>query len=261
MRSASLGSVCLGAIAVAVATGPAVAQTIYPLDRAEFLTGARFDLKVEFPGAPPADGMRVTINGQEVTRDVEYAQQRLRLRLLEPHEPLQRMAAEVVGGELSPQLFGLEAELLAGRFPELLALTWLDARDQVVSAHAAVQAPALLNRSAGQPVLDVDTEGALGVARTTLQPHFSRPLGGPGPDSRLLLLLPLTHFGSFQGTLMVEYSLEMLLRLGVHCLRYPRCCMGSTWHYRQIYCSPPSPERFTALSTWRMFGRFHRSST
>jgi len=152
---------------------------------------------------------------QEVTRDVEYAQQRLRLRLLEPHEPLQRMAAEVVGGELSPQLFGLEAELLAGRFPELLALTWLDARDQVVSAHAAVQAPALLNRSAGQPVLDVDTEGALGVARTTLQPHFSRPLGGPGPDSRLLLLLPLTHFGSFQGTLMVEYSLEMLLRLGV----------------------------------------------
>ena len=28
------------------------AQTIYPLDRAEILAGARFDLKVEFPGAP-----------------------------------------------------------------------------------------------------------------------------------------------------------------------------------------------------------------
>src|SRR6266700_6519628 len=41
------------------------AQTIYPLNRAEILSGSRFDLKVEFPGAPPASGMRVTINGAD----------------------------------------------------------------------------------------------------------------------------------------------------------------------------------------------------
>ena len=30
-----------------------VAQTIYPLNRAHILSGAAFDLKVEFPGSPP----------------------------------------------------------------------------------------------------------------------------------------------------------------------------------------------------------------
>jgi alkaline phosphatase len=43
----------------------AEAQTIYPLDRAEMLAGARFDLKVEFPGAPPQSAVRVTINGTD----------------------------------------------------------------------------------------------------------------------------------------------------------------------------------------------------
>src|SRR5215468_10239378 len=47
------------------ATAAAQAQTIYPLNRAEILAGSRFDLKVEFPGAPPAAAMRVSINGAD----------------------------------------------------------------------------------------------------------------------------------------------------------------------------------------------------
>ncbi len=43
---------------------PCGAQTIYPLDRAEILAGARFDLKVEFPGVPGESAVRVTINGE-----------------------------------------------------------------------------------------------------------------------------------------------------------------------------------------------------
>jgi alkaline phosphatase len=45
------------------AHGGAHSQTIYPLNRAEILVGAKFDLKVEFPNAPPAVALRVTING------------------------------------------------------------------------------------------------------------------------------------------------------------------------------------------------------
>src|ERR1700730_10520301 len=47
------------------ATAAAQAQTIYPLNRAEILSGSKFDLKVEFPGAPPAATMRVSINGND----------------------------------------------------------------------------------------------------------------------------------------------------------------------------------------------------
>src|SRR5947209_4214408 len=45
----------------------AQAQTIYPLNRAEILAGSKFDLKVEFPGAPRADAVRVTINGADAS--------------------------------------------------------------------------------------------------------------------------------------------------------------------------------------------------
>jgi alkaline phosphatase len=44
------------------------AQTIYPLDRAEILAGGRFDLKIEFPGAPVQTAIKVTINGQDAAK-------------------------------------------------------------------------------------------------------------------------------------------------------------------------------------------------
>ena len=47
------------------AAGPAAAQVIYPLDRAEILSGSRFDLKVEFPDTN--DTASVTINGRPAT--------------------------------------------------------------------------------------------------------------------------------------------------------------------------------------------------
>jgi len=55
----------LGTTLFLAATAAAQAQTIYPLNRAEILAGSRFDLKVEFPDAPPAAAMRVSINGAD----------------------------------------------------------------------------------------------------------------------------------------------------------------------------------------------------
>lgn len=55
----------LGWVLVSLSAGGAGAQTIYPLNRAEILAGSRFDLKVEFPGAPADDAVKVTINGQD----------------------------------------------------------------------------------------------------------------------------------------------------------------------------------------------------
>lgn len=58
-------SILRAACALSVLAGTAAAQTIYPLDRAEMAVGAKFDLKVEFPGnTPPAD-LKVTINGED----------------------------------------------------------------------------------------------------------------------------------------------------------------------------------------------------
>jgi alkaline phosphatase len=51
-------------LALLTFVAPARAQTIYPLNKADILSGSRFDLKVEFPGAPPAANVSVTINGK-----------------------------------------------------------------------------------------------------------------------------------------------------------------------------------------------------
>lgn len=56
------------AVVQAVLATAALGQTIYPIDRAEVLAGARFDLKVEFPGAVPATDIKVTINGEDAAK-------------------------------------------------------------------------------------------------------------------------------------------------------------------------------------------------
>ena len=43
----------------------AQAQAIYPIDRAEILSGARFDFKVEFAGLADASAIKVTVNGED----------------------------------------------------------------------------------------------------------------------------------------------------------------------------------------------------
>jgi alkaline phosphatase len=58
---------CAGVL-LSAAAAPAAAQTIYPINRAQILTGATFDLKVEFPGAPAPAELKVTINGEDATR-------------------------------------------------------------------------------------------------------------------------------------------------------------------------------------------------
>src|SRR5689334_15879260 len=49
-----------------IAASAAQAQTIYPIDRADILAGARFDLKVEFPGKISAQQASVTVNGADI---------------------------------------------------------------------------------------------------------------------------------------------------------------------------------------------------
>jgi alkaline phosphatase len=52
-------------IAMSLATSAGSAQTVYPIDRADILSGARFDFKVEFAGLADPAKISVTLNGQD----------------------------------------------------------------------------------------------------------------------------------------------------------------------------------------------------
>src|SRR5450759_2396107 len=60
---------------------------------------------------------------EAVKRDVEYTQQRLRLRLLERQEQLMRIAREISNRELNGYEFRNRAESIVNLYPELLSLT------------------------------------------------------------------------------------------------------------------------------------------
>src|SRR4051794_21758485 len=57
----------LATAALLLGAATAHSQTIYPIDRAEILTGAKFDFKVEFPGRLAPDQVKVTVNGADYT--------------------------------------------------------------------------------------------------------------------------------------------------------------------------------------------------
>ena len=152
---------------------------------------------------------------EAVRRDVEYAQQRLRLRLLERQEQLMRIARDISNGEIDRQEFNSRAESLISQYPEVQALTWIDERRRVLASHAAPSLPASLLRYEDEVLRPGDTEGVFSLTRDLLQPVYSQPVGGNAPTTLLQLQIPLSMQGHFSGVLLGEYSIDSLLRYGV----------------------------------------------
>lgn len=152
---------------------------------------------------------------EAVTRDVEYAQQRLRLRLLERQEQLMRLAREVDNKEISAEEFSFQSETLISQFPELLAISWLDNRRNVVASYVSPSAPVTLMRATGDTLPAEAADGSYELARDLRQPVYSRPIGDDPRQATLILQVPLSEQGRFAGTVMGEYSVDGLMRFGM----------------------------------------------
>ena len=156
---------------------------------------------------------------QAVKRDVEYAQQRLRLRLLERQEQLMRLGRDISNKEVDAEEFISQAESLVNQYPELLAVSWIDSKRRVKVAYVSASANAAQVRGAGQMLKPGETDGTYGLAHDLRQPVYSRPLNTLDNSNynapTLQLLVPLDQQGKFGGVIMGEYSIDGLLRFGV----------------------------------------------
>ncbi len=155
---------------------------------------------------------------EAVKRDVEYAQQRMRLRLLERQEQLMRIARDLSNKEIDPEEFMGRSESLVSQYPELQAVTYIDERRRVVASYSAPSVPAAQQRVAGSVLKVGETEGIYSLARDLQQPVYSQPTASTnGPDHPALLQLhiPLSEQGRFSGVVLGEYSIDFLLRYGV----------------------------------------------
>ena len=152
---------------------------------------------------------------EAVTRDVEYAQQRLRLRLLERQEQLMRVARDISNQDIDANEFMFQAESLVTQFPELMSVSWVNNRREVVTGYTSPSAPEFMRRLMGQPMHADSMDGAFELVRDLRQPLYTQPLGTSQRDKSIMLLIPLNEQGRFSGVVLAEYSVDGLLRFGV----------------------------------------------
>lgn len=151
---------------------------------------------------------------EAVKRDVEYAQQRVRLRLLERQEQLMRLARDISNKEVDPEEFMGRAEAMIIQYPELQVLSWIDDRRRVIASYAAPSVITPQARIAGDVLRPGETESMYGLARDLLQPVYSQPAAGNDAHGFLQLHIPLSGKTRFTGVILAEYSIDGLLRYG-----------------------------------------------
>ncbi len=152
---------------------------------------------------------------EAVKRDVEYAQQRVRLRLLERQEQLMRVARDASNKEIDFDEFIGRAESLVSQYPELQALTWIDERRRIRASYAAPSLNSNHLRLPGTVLRVGETESIYSLARDLQQPVYSQPLAGTDSSDLLQLHIPMAEQGRFAGVILGEYSIDGLLRYGV----------------------------------------------
>ena len=156
---------------------------------------------------------------QAVTRDVEYAQQRLRLRLLERQEQLMRIGRDVSNTQIDAEEFVIQAEELVNQNPELMAISWIDNKRRIKASYESPSANFISSRTVGEQLKAGETDGTYELARDLRQPVYSRPLivqdMRQSNAASLQLQVPLDDQGKFAGVIMGEYSIDGLLRFGI----------------------------------------------
>ncbi len=158
----------------------------------------------------------VTREQETLQRDVEYAQQQIRLRLLQRQEQLMAIARDVSTKAMDPEEFMAQAEALVARYPELQVVSWIDARTRIIASYAAPNVSGTQLRIAGERLTrGSDTESSFSLARDLRQPVYALPTYPGDTPSALQLHTPLSDRGQFSGVVLAEYSGDGLLRFGL----------------------------------------------
>ena len=152
---------------------------------------------------------------EAVKRDVEYTQQRLRLRLLERQEQLMRIAREMSNREIDSEDFQGRAEALINRYPELQSLSWIDEHKRILASASSASLSINQRRTVSSTLLMDETEKAYSLARDLLQPIYAQRLAAGNESATLQLHIPLNERARFAGVLLAEYSVDGLFAYGV----------------------------------------------
>ena len=156
---------------------------------------------------------------ESVRRDVEYAQQRLRLRLMERQEQLLRMARNVAEGEFDVRQFQAESTMLMNQYPELSSINWMDASRRLRASVLQDGSTISLQRLSADLLRSRTAESAFTLSRDLQQTTYSGPItrlnNGQATVPQMQLHVPIMVQGEFKGVILAVYSIDALLRFAV----------------------------------------------
>jgi PAS domain S-box-containing protein len=154
-----------------------------------------------------------------VRRDVEYAQQRLRIRLLERQELVMRMARDIANDETRLSGFTSEARNLLAQSPEISSLTWVGSNKNIKTSYSSASANPALIRTVGSTLSRNEINETFDLAHALSQSVYSQPFKlmqmMPSPIHQIQLQVPILNKGKFEGVLMADYSLDDIMRFAV----------------------------------------------
>src|SRR3990167_3233151 len=181
---------------------------------------------------------------EALRRDVEYAQQRVRLRLLERQEQLMRIARDLSNQDMERTQFDQRAESLVSQYPELQAITWIDERGRIRASHAAPTLAGSQVRVAGEVLKPGSTADHFWLTRDLQQPVYAQPCASTSEPTPLLQVhVPLNVQGKFCGVVLGEYSIDSLLRYGTPTEVLARYAMTLLDEKEQVLAGSPLPPR------------------
>ncbi|WP_416399948.1 PAS domain S-box protein [Alicycliphilus denitrificans] len=188
---------------------------------------------------------------EALKRDVEYAQQRVRLRLLERQEQVMRIARDLSNGDLTRSDFVGRAEALISQYPELQAITWIDERRRIRASHAAPTVTSNQLRVSGEVLKTGEAADLFKLARDMQQPVYSQPEAGSDDAAPLLQLqVPLSPQGKFGGVVLAEYSIDSLLRYATPTEVLARYAVTLIDGQGRTLAGTPLAPRHNALLPW-----------
>ncbi len=188
---------------------------------------------------------------EALRRDVEYAQQRVRLRLLERQEQLMRVARDIANQEMNKGDFARRSEALITQYPELQSITWIDEQQRIRASHSAPTVHSEQLRIVGEKLKPGDTAKTFALVQDLQQPVYAQSPSVPGEPTPLLQLqVPLNSTGGFGGVVLGEYSVDSLLRYGTPTEVLARYAVTMLDGSGRLLAGTALPER-AASNAWR----------
>ena len=156
---------------------------------------------------------------ESIKRDVEYAQQRIRLRMLERQEQLTQLANNLAANSIATAQFKGKTQQLIDLNPELLSLTWIDANRRIMASQNTYSFMPSTIYLPGSSLDISEIDNYFSLVEEFQQPIYAMVRTRPNLQNSsptLQLLTPIIDAKNrFHGVLLTEYALERLLRNSV----------------------------------------------